>query len=197
MDHAKKWAPYFFKTQYRAVTGEDYTTFANQFVSTAGVAAKAVATLRNSGSGSNMIDMYIVAFAGEVEGTKNQVERASIAYKHELLEYLNKYKMLTDEVSIVDGLIRTLDIKTTIYIDTTFQPFEEDIKRNAAAAILKYFDISSRDFGERLRIDELNRVLFEIPEIRFSKLDNLPNDIKLNFNEVLQLNNVEINVEYV
>ena len=195
--HAKKWAPYFFKTQYRAVTGEDYTAFANQFVSTAGIAAKAMATLRNTGSGSNMIDIYVVSFAGEVEGVKTQVERASIAYKNELLTYLNKYKMLTDEVSIVDGLIRTLDIKTTIYLDFTFQPFEEDIKRKAAKAILTYFDISTRDFGERLRVDELNRVLFEVPEIRFCKLDNIPNDIKLNFNEVLQLNNVEINVEYV
>tara|TARA_R110000744_G_scaffold163883_2_gene280957 strand:- start:3579 stop:5201 length:1623 start_codon:yes stop_codon:yes gene_type:complete len=195
--HAKKWAPYFFKTQYRAVTGEDYTTFANQFVSTAGTAAKALATLRNSGAGSNMIDIYIVAFAAAVEGSNVQVERASIAYKNELLTYLNTYKMITDEVSIVDGLIRTLDIKATIYIDTTFQPFEEDIKRAAAGAILNYFDVSNREFGERLRVDELNRVLFEIPEIRFSKLDNIPSDIKLNYNEILQLNNVELSVEYV
>ena len=144
-----------------------------------------------------MIDIYIVAFAAAVEGSNVQVERASIAYKNELLTYLNTYKMITDEVSIVDGLIRTLDIKATIYIDTTFQPFEEDIKRAAATAILNYFDVSNREFGERLRVDELNRVLFEIPEIRFSKLDNLPMDIKLNFNEILQLNNVELSVEYV
>jgi len=197
VEHAKKWSPYFFKTQYRAVTGEDYTAFANQFVSTVGQSGKSSAVLRNSGAGSNMIDIYTVAFADEVDGVQAQLERSSLAYKNELLTYLNKYKMLTDEVTIVDGLIRTLDLKTTIFIDTTFKPFEEDIKRAASAKMLSFFDLSKREFGERVRVDELNRELFTIPEIRFSKLDNLTQDIKLNFNEILQLNNLEINVEYV
>ena len=197
VEHAKKWSPYFFKTQYRAVTGEDYTTFANQFVSTVGHSGKSSAILRNSGAGSNMIDIYTVAFADEVEGVQAQLERSSISYKNELLTYLNNYKMLTDEVTIVDGLIRTLDLKTTIFVDQTFQPFEEDVKRAASAKMLAFFDLSKREFGERVRVDELNRELFTIPEIRFSKLDNLTDDIKLNFNEILQLNNLEINVEYV
>ena len=62
---------------------------------------------------------------------------------------------------------------------------------------LSFFDLSKREFGERIRVDELNRELFTIPEIRFSKLDNLTDDIKLSFNEILQLNNLEINIEYV
>ena len=144
-----------------------------------------------------MIDIYTVAFADEVEGVQAQLERSSIAYKNELLTYLNKYKMLTDEVTIVDGLIRTLDLKTTIYVDKSFKPFEEDIKRTAATKMLSFFDLSKREFGERIRVDELNRELFTIPEIRFSKLDNLTDDIKLSFNEILQLNNLEINIEYV
>ena len=197
VEHAKKWSPYFFKTQSRAVTGEDYTTFANQFVSTVGQSGKSSAVLRNSGAGSNMIDIYTVAFADEVEGVQAQLDRSSIAYKNELLIYLDKYKMLTDEITIVDGLIRTLDLKTTIFVDKTFRYFEEDIKRSASSKVLNFFDLSQREFGERVRVDELNRVLFEIPEIRFSKLDNLTDDIKLNFNEILQLNNLEINIEYV
>lgn len=195
--HAKKWAPQFFKTQYRAVTGEDYTAFANNFTSTVGQSGKAIAALRNSGAGSNMIDIYVVSFADEVEGVQAQLDRAPITYKNELLTYLGNYKMLTDEVTIVDGLIRTLDIKATIFIDKTYIPFEEDIKRTAATTILNFFDLSKREFGERLRIDELNRELFTIPEIRFSRLNNLNDDIKLNFNEILQLNNIELNVEYV
>ena len=197
VEHAKKWSPYFFKTQYRAVTGEDYTAFANQFISTVGMSGKSSAVLRNSGAGSNMIDIYTVAFADEVGGVQAQLDRSSIAYKGELLTYLNKYKMLTDEITIVDGLIRTLDLKTTIFVDRTFEPFEEDIKRAASNKVLAFFDLTKREFGERVRVDQLNRELFEIPEIRFSTLDNLPSDVNLNFNEILQLNNLEINVEYV
>lgn len=198
VEHAKKWGPNFFKTQYRAVTGEDYTSFANQFVSTVGQSGKSIAVLRSSGAGSNMIDIYTVAFADEVDGAQVQLERAPITYKRELLTYLNDYKMLTDEVTIVDGLIRTLDVKAVIYVDKTFEPFEEDIKRAASAKILRFFDLSRREFGERVRVDELNRDIFEIPEVRFSKIQNLrDDDIKLNFNEILQLNNIELNVVLV
>ena len=106
--------------------------------------------------------------------------------------------MLTDEVTIVDGLVRTLDVKALIYVDKTFEPFEEDIKRAASAKILQFFDLSRREFGERVRVDELNRDIFEIPEVRFSKIQNLrDDDIKLNFNEILQLNNIELNVVLV
>ena len=197
VDVAKQYAPYFFKTQYRAVTGEDYTAFANRFVSTAGSTGKATAVLRNSGAGANMIDLYLVSYANEVDGLRTQLERASIAFKHELLDYLNRYKMITDEITIVDGLIRTLDLKATLFLDKNFKPYEDDVKRAASNKVLSFFDISSRNFGERIRVDELNRMLFEIPEVRFSKLTNLTDDIKLDINEIIQLNNVEFTVEYV
>jgi|14BtaG_2_1085337.scaffolds.fasta_scaffold00391_6 hypothetical protein len=196
-DHAKKWGPYFFKTQYRAVTGEDYTTFANHFTSTAGHSGKASAVLRNSGAGGNMIDIYTVAFAAAVNGAQVQVERASITYKRELLEYLNKYKMLTDELTIVDGLVRTVDLKCTLFLDKPYKIYEEDIKRKAAANIVNFFDLNNRDFGETLHVNDLNKEIFNIPEVRFSSIDNIKNNISLNFNEILQLNNVEINVKYV
>ena len=82
VESAKQYATYFFKTQYRAVTGEDYTAFANRFVSTAGSTGKATAVLRNSGAGANMIDLYLVSYANEVDGVRSQMERASIAFKH-------------------------------------------------------------------------------------------------------------------
>ena len=197
VEHARKWGPYFFKTQYRAVTGEDYTAFANHFTSQAGQSGKAFAVLRNSGAGGNMIDIYTVAFAAEVAGVQSQVERASIAYKRELLTYLNQYKMITDELTIVDGLVRTIDLKCTLFLDKPHKLYEEDIKRKASKSILEFFDLNSRDFGEVMHINDLNKVIFNIPEVRFSSIDNLKNNVSLNFNEILQLNNVEINVKYV
>jgi FAD synthase len=78
-----------------------------------------------------------------------------------------------------------------------FKPYEDNVKRIASTKVLSFFDISARNFGERIRVDELNRLLFEIPEVRFSKLTNLTDDIKLDINEIIQLNNVEFTVEYV
>jgi hypothetical protein len=192
VEHAKKWAPYFFKTQYRAVTGEDYTAYANQFVSTVGQTAKAQAVLRRSGAGANMIDIYVISKATEL-----QVQRASLPFKQELLAYLNKYKMITDEVTIVDGLVRTVDLVITIFADREFEPFEESVKRSAADKVINFFSVDSRSFGERVKLSDLQRDIFEVQEIRFSTIDNYSEDIKLDFNEIVQLNNVEINIEYV
>lgn len=197
VEHAKKYGPYFFKTQYRAVTGEDYTSFANHFMNSAGKSGKAQAVLRSSGAGSNMIDIYIVAFGAEVAGFKTQLERASISYKQDLLTYLNEYKMITDEITIVDGLVRTLDLEATIYLDKPHKIFESDIKAKATRAMLKFFDLDTQEFGQDLDVNELNRALFEINEIRFSSINNIKNTVKLNFNEILQLNNVQIKVVYV
>ena len=192
LSHAKRYAPYSFKTQYRAVTGEDYTAWVNSFVSTAGQTGKGIASLRDSGAGANMIDIFVVSKASD-----RQLERAPIVYKQELLSKLNSVKMLTDEITIVDGLVRTLDLVVTIYIDKAAAKVEEDIKRKAGDKMLSYFHVDNREFGERFELAKLNRALFTIPEIRFSKVDNLTEDIKLNFNEILQLNNIEINVELV
>jgi len=192
VEHAKRWAPYFFKTQYRAVTGEDYTAYANQFVSTVGQTAKAQAVLRRSGAGANMIDIYVISKATDL-----QVQRATLPFKRELLAYLNKYKMITDEVTIVDGLVRTVDLVLTIFADKEFQNFEESIKRSAADKVINFFSVDNRSFGERVKLSDLQREIFSVQEIRFSNIDNFTEDIKLDFNEIVQLNNVEINIEYV
>ena len=192
VDHAKKWAPYTFKTQHRAVTGSDYTTFANQFASTAGATGKALAVLRNSGAGANMVDIYVVAKA-----TNNQVERANVTYKQELLTYLNKYKMITDHVTVVDALVRTIDLTIQINIDREVENFEEEIKREVAKRAVDYFNVDNRDFGELFALADFRRELHKVSDVRFAEITNLSSDIKLNFNEIIQLNNIEINVEYV
>jgi len=192
VEHAKKWAPYTFKTQHRAVTGEDYTTFANQFVSTVGATGKAIAVLRKSGAASNMIDIFVIAKA-----TDNQVERPNITYKQELLEYLNKYKMVTDHVTIVDALVRTVDLSITIHLDRELEYFEEEVKRAVASQVTDFFSLENRNYGELFSLADLRHSIHAVPDVRFSEIGNLDKDIRLNFNEIIQLNNLEINVEFV
>ena len=44
---------------------------------------------------------------------------------------------------------------------------------------------------------DVNNFMLTVPEIRFFKVDNLPEDIYVNFNEIVQLNNFEFNTELV
>ena len=192
VDHAKRYAPYFFRTQYRAVTGEDYNALANSFVGNAGVTAKAMASLRKNGAAANVIDLFILSKA-----SGNQLERASIAFKKEMLDYFKNYKMLTDEIVISDGIVRTLDIVATIFIDKSRSSSSDNIKAKAADRLVQYFNVDNVAFGQKISIADITNFMLEVPEIRFFNIDNLPADIFLNFNEIAQINNFEFTIEFV
>ena len=189
---AKRMGPMWFATQYRAVTGKDYTTFANKFVSTFGTTGKGLAVLRDNGSAGNMIDIYILEKA-----TENHVARASFEFKRELLAYLNQYKMLTDELTVVDGVVRTLDLVCTLYIDRTQKLTSEDVKQRVSASMVEYFSTVNMDFGTPLKIADLTNFVLRNAGARFFSVDNYSGDIYTSFNELLQLNNIEINVQFV
>lgn len=190
--HAKKYYPHVFKAQHRCVTGEDYTSAANNYSSANGVVGKAMAVLRNNGAGANNIDIYCLARASQL-----QLERCSLLLKAELLEYLNSMKMMTDEITIVDGVIRTLDLNCTLLVDSSDTYRRNAIKQQAADGLLDYFDVDKREFGEALSLSKLQNFMNEIPGVRYFKVDNFPGDIHANLNEIIQLNNFELTVDIV
>lgn len=189
VDHAKTYAPLTFKRQDRLVTVEDYSSFANTFIGNTGSTAKARAATRDAYSSANIIDLYLLQVASDI-----QLQQATIAFKKEVLDAIEDKKMLTDEVVIVDGLIRTLDLAVSIRIDKKLLPKEEEIKGKVRSKIQTFFSVNSMDFGKTLALADLNREIFSVPEVRFSTVDNLTDDVQVDFNEIIQLNNFSINV---
>ena len=192
VEHAKKYAPLTFRRQDRLVTLSDYATFANTFISTFGTVGKATAATRNAYSSANTIDIYILEKDGDL-----QLQRATPNFKTQLLEAMNEKKMMTDDIVIVDGLIRTLDLVCTIRIDQEQQENEDSIKAKVRDKVLSFLSIDNTEFGEGLIVSDLNRQIFEVDEVRFSTLDNIGQDISIDFNEILQLNTLTLNVEYL
>ena len=190
--HAKRYAPYFFRTQYRAVTGEDYNVLANSFVGTGGTTAKAMASLRTNGAAANIIDLFVLSKASQT-----QLERASVAMKKELLDYFKNYKMLTDDIVISDGVVRTLDMVATLYIDKSNKRFIDSIQQKAADKLLEFFDVDNLAFGQKISMADVNNFMLTVPEIRFFQVNNLPEEVYVNFNEIVQLNNFEFSTELV
>tara|TARA_R110000751_G_scaffold22071_3_gene62566 strand:- start:2049 stop:2468 length:420 start_codon:yes stop_codon:yes gene_type:complete len=139
-----------------------------------------------------MIDIYLLTRA-----SNNQLERSNYPFKSGLLEYLNKYRMLTDELTIVDGLVRTLDLVCTVYIDRDRKLNSQDIQARVSARIQKFFDISNMDFGTPVKFSDLTNYVLEDNAVRFFKVENYASDIFNNFNEIAQLNNFELNVQTV
>lgn len=193
VDHAKKYGPLDFARQDRLVSLDDYTTFASRFISPAGSTGKAVAVTRKAFSSANVVDLYILERASDL-----QLQKASISFKNALLEAISPKKMITDDVVIVDGLIRTIDLVVTVNLDRRYQGIESTILSKASRNINNFFTSDIMDFGRSLVFANLNRSIFEIEEVIFSTVDNFDEEIvTIDFNEVIQLNNLIINVNYV
>jgi hypothetical protein len=189
VEHAKKYAPLYFKLQDRLVTAEDYSTFANAFCGSVGATGKARAVVRNAYSSANVIDIYLLQIASNL-----QLQQATIEFKKQLLDAIEPKKMLTDEIVIVDGVIRTVDLVITARIDKYNLPREEEIKARIRDGILDYFSVENFDFGKPLIVSDIARAVFSLPEIRYATVDNLDADISIDFNEIVQLNNFTINI---
>ena len=190
VSHAKRWGPLNFRRQDRLVTLEDYTVFANTFISTFGTVGKATAVTNKAYAADNNVDIYVLEKASDL-----QLQKATPNFKTQLLNSIDEKRLATVDVTIVDGLIRTFDLVVTIRIDKNEQPNETQIIGKVRDKILTFMNVDNRNFGESLIVSELNRNIFEIPEVRFSTVDNLPQDIKVDFNELFQLNNLTINVD--
>ena len=193
VSHAKKWAPLFFKSQDRLVTLEDYVARASKFLSSYGTVGMVTAAVRKAYSSANTIDVYVLERASDI-----QLQQASTSFKMELLDHLKEKKMLTDEIVIVDGLVRPLDLVMTISVDKNLLPREEEIKAQTRDSVLTYFNTQNFDFGDSFIITDFNRTVFtDVARVRYAEVDNLDGNILVEFNEVIQLNNVVINVKGV
>lgn len=190
--HARRYAPLTFRRQDRLVTLGDYKSFINSFISTYGSTGKANAIVRRAYSSANIIDLFVLERASSI-----QLRKATPEYKRQLLEAIQEKKMLTDEPVVVDGLIRTLDIVTTITCDRKYKLKEEQLKALIRDRVLTYFNVDNTDFGEAFVPQDLVRTLVEIPEVRYATIDNVDKVIKVDFNEIIQLNNLNISIVYI
>jgi|TARA_Y100000034_G_scaffold137026_1_gene218798 hypothetical protein len=190
--HAKKYAPYTFKRQDRVVTLEDYIAIGNTFRSSQGTIGKTTAVTRDAFSSANVIDLYTLEKADDL-----RLQKASPTFKEQLLAEIEPKKMLTDEVAVVDGLVRTLDLVVTIRIDKESEAIETQIYQEVSQVILNHFSIDSADFGKPFVASELNREIFRLPSVRYSTVDNMPEVTTVDFNEIIQLNNFTINTVLV
>ena len=137
--------------------------------------------------------MFVLERASDI-----QLQQATTSFKMELLTHLQEKKMLTDEIVIVDGVVRSLDLVMTISVDKNLLPREGEIKAQTRNAVLDYFNNQKFDFEDPFIITDFTRIIFNsIDTVRFATVDNVASDIYIEFNEIIQLNNVIINVKGV
>lgn len=190
--HAKKYGPLMFRSQDRLVTLTDYKAFINSYITSYGSIGKATVATRKAYSSANIIDVFVLEKSDNI-----QLRKSTPEFKRQLLTAIQDKKMITDEVVVVDGLIRTLDLIITLRVDKKYSPTENVIKNKVKDKILSFFNVDNNDFGKEFIPQELLYKIFEVPEVRFAVVENVPDSIKINFNEIIQLNNFTLNIVYV
>jgi hypothetical protein len=192
--------PAYLRTQNRAVTGTDYKTLADQFVTPFhGQIGKSNAILRNHGCAGNVVDLYVLA-RKESDG----LQEASDELKADLSNYLEEHKMMTDFVCIRNGEIIEVDVSVEVTLSRINKKFEQEIKQNIENKIQEFFRLYNWQYGQPLREPDLIRYLSQIKEPQSYDLvfttndeNNSGNVVNTKYNEIIRLSDVGISFMYV
>jgi hypothetical protein len=161
LEDIRRKLPEWLRTQDRAVTGLDYKTLADQFVTPYhGQIGKSTAVLRQSGCAANIVDLYILARDGFT------LVPAGDELKADLLDELDEKKMLTDHVCVKDGTKILVDISLEAVTDRFNRKFEQELRSNIERRVDSFFDLNNWEFGQTLDAKELTKALADIRQIQ-------------------------------
>ena len=160
-DIRRKLPPYL-RTQNRAVTGLDYKTIAEQFVTGAnGQVGKATSILRNHGCAGNIVDLYILSRgSGEIS-----LEDSSEGLKIALNEEIDEKKMFTDFVCIRDGDVLLVDVTIDCSVDKFYKKFVDEYRQRVLNRVNEFFSLSRWEMGDDLKETNLIKDIADIKQI--------------------------------
>lgn len=196
IDDIRRKIPAWIKTQDRAVTGEDYKTLADQFITPYyGQIGKSTAVLRSQGCSGNIIDLYVLA------KDNDSLALASGELKNKLKDSLETKKMLTDFVCIKDGTILPVDISIDITLDKFHRKFEQEIRQTLESKVDAFFSLNAWDFGQILRDTDLIKYISDVREAQSFQITFVAEDesepiITTDFNEIIRPDNINISFVY-
>jgi hypothetical protein len=191
--------PAWLRAQDRCVTGEDYKTISDLFVTPYhGQIGKSTAVLRNYGCAANIIDLYILALDGNLG-----LQRANDDLKFDLQVALEDKKMLTDYVCLRDGTILPVDMVLDITIDKFYKKLKEELNVKVKNKVDEFFALERWEYGQSLRDTDLIKFLSDIKEITHIDVtyttddpDNSGSIVTAKFNEIIRPDTVSINLTF-
>jgi hypothetical protein len=167
IEDIKRKLPAFLRTQNRAVTGDDYKTVADQFVTSFnGQVGKATAVLRQYGCAANIIDVYILARDGE-----SGLQESTNGLKVELAEEYDVKKMFTDVVCIKNGTVVLTDIQMDVIMDKFYRKFEDEFREQITRRIDTFFSLNNWEYNQDLKSVDLLKEVADIKEIKSAEIN--------------------------
>lgn len=197
IEEIRRKLPAYLRTQDRAVTGMDYKSLTDQFVTPYhGQIGKSTAVLRNHGCAGNVVDIYVLARDGNVG-----LGEASDNLKSELAGMLENKKMITDYICIKDGSVVEVDVSVEVNLSRINKKFEQEIKVNVENKINEFFSLKNWEYGRELRESDLIKTLAAVRQaegfdIVFTTNEGTGNSVRTNFFEIIRPGLVEVAFMY-
>ncbi len=200
IDDIRRKLPAYLRTQNRAVTGSDYKTLADQFVTPYhGQIGKSNAVLRNHGCAGNVIDLYILARLNE-----DDLQEASDELKADLSKMLEEHKMMTDYICIRNGEIVESDVSIEVTLSRINRKFEQEIKQNIQNKVNEFFKLYNWEFGQSLKEPDLIRSLSSVKEVQSYDIvfttnnsNNSGNLVTTKYYEIIRPSEINISFMYI
>ena len=142
-----------FYSQNRAVTAQDYKTLVYSMDTKFGAIARCNVLLDQDSFKRNL-NLYVIAkdFSGKLSS-------ANISIKENLKTWLNKYKMMSDTIDILDARVVNLGIDFSVI--TEEEANKGEVLQKCFNALREHFSIAP-DIGEPLHIIGLYNVLNKV-----------------------------------
>jgi hypothetical protein len=176
-----------FAAQNRAVTQKDYVVRAYSMPSKYGSIAKAYAVtdsqidveeiqaqpnniqsssyspnqINNTSVNKNnpfAINLYVLCY-----DTNQRLIASNETIRHNLKNYINQYRMLTDSVNILDGFVINIGVDFSIIVYKNYN--KREVLGNCINLVKLYFDVSNTQFCQSINLSRL--------ELEIAKIDGV------------------------
>lgn len=160
LDVVKRRAPREFARHDNIVTNQDYISASTSYTHPVyGAVSKALATVRTDVN-ANLIEIYVLA-----EGTGNIPVAPSTGLKIGLKTYLESLNPLTDQVEILDGKVKLINLDATVVISKNSDA--SIVKTNVENAITSLFDITNWMIGQPLYMSDIVKAVQSIEGVLY------------------------------
>ena len=119
------------------------------------------------------VDLYLLSY----NNNKDLISTPTII-KQNLKQYLNQYRMITDQISFYDGHV----INFGVVFDVIAQQYEskDDVKFRCIQAIKNYFSADKMQFKQILYTSDLNQLLVDVDGVRAVNYTTITQDYDYN-----------------
>ena len=152
---AKELVTRFYTSQDRAVIGDDYILLAKRYNSQ----YKLAIALTKAEADAAVVRLYALT-------TQNTIGVAplSTTEKYQLRNYLNQYKTIGTSIEIVDGTVRSLDVRLDARVKSGY--LTGQVKQDLINTTNQFFDVGNTDLGLGLKASEFIKAISNVAGIR-------------------------------